>query len=150
MSYLCDDLIFDACLTGVQEVPSVSTITTGQFKAKLHPLTLDFSLQIQKITGLTQAHIHLGLPGENGPIVAFLYGPTGPSGPIEELLIKGSITSSNLVGLLAGKTLEDLVNEMVIGNTYVNAHTSAHPGGEIRGRIKVQERRKKHCSHKRH
>lgn len=149
MSCFCDARIFYACLTGVQEVPSVDTLTTGEFKARLHPLTFDYSLRIKKITGLTQVDIHLGLPGENGPVVAVLYGPTGPSGPLEEVLLTGSLTSPNLVGPLAGKTLQDLAAQIELGNTYVNVHTSEYPDGEIRGRIKPQ---KKYCHtcHKKH
>jgi hypothetical protein len=36
---------------------------------------------------------------------------------------------------MKGKTLDDLLEQMRAGNTYVNVHTKAHPGGEIRGQI---------------
>ncbi|HET9487001.1 MAG TPA: CHRD domain-containing protein [Chryseosolibacter sp.] len=32
-------------------------------------------------------------------------------------------------------TFEDLVERMRTGGAYVNAHTPAYPGGEIRGQI---------------
>jgi hypothetical protein len=32
--------------------------------------------------------------------------------------------------------LEDLLEAMRSGNTYVNVHTSQYPGGEIRGQIR--------------
>jgi hypothetical protein len=50
-------------------------------------------------------------------------------------LAKGTITDKNLVGPLAGKTIADLVKLIKDGGAYVNVHTPAHPGGEIRGQI---------------
>jgi hypothetical protein len=38
-----------------------------------------------------------------------------------------------LEGPLAGMSLADLVVQIDAVNTYVNVHTDAHPGGEIRG-----------------
>ncbi len=34
-------------------------------------------------------------------------------------------------------TINDLLDEMQRGNTYVNVHTVANPGGEIRGQIEA-------------
>jgi len=52
-------------------------------------------------------------------------------------LAPGNITASDLMGLLEGKSISDLVSEMKSGKTYVNIQTEAHPGGEIRGQIKM-------------
>jgi hypothetical protein len=50
-------------------------------------------------------------------------------------LAEGVITDANLIGLLAGKTLEDLIEHFYNGNAYVNVHTLQYPPGEIRGQI---------------
>jgi hypothetical protein len=57
-------------------------------------------------------------------------------GKFTGVLAQGTITAANLMGPLQGKTLEDLVSVIKAGDAYVNVHTTAHPGGEIRGQLK--------------
>jgi len=52
------------------------------------------------------------------------------------MLAKGTITAEDLVGPLAGMSLNDLRMAMMQGLTYVNVHTSQYPPGEIRGQIR--------------
>ncbi|QBS36796.1 CHRD domain-containing protein [Thermaerobacter sp. FW80] len=86
--------------------------------------------------GVFAAHIHLGRPGVNGPIVMNLYGPTDPVdiGP-ETQIVNRAFTRADLVGPLAGRPLSDLLQNMLAGNAYVNVHTVQHFEGEIRGQI---------------
>jgi hypothetical protein len=58
-------------------------------------------------------------------------------GRFDGVYVEGTITTSNLVGPLAGQPLSALLDAMRAGNTYVNVHSSAHAGGEIRGQIRV-------------
>jgi len=51
------------------------------------------------------------------------------------VLAEGTITAANLVGPLAGLTLNDLLDAVKAGNAYANIHTTQNPGGEIRGQI---------------
>jgi hypothetical protein len=90
------------------------------------------------------AHIHLGSPADVGPVVAWLY-PDGPPpqlipGRFSGVLAEGTITSDDLVGPLAGHSLEHLLDQMRAGNTYVNVHTLTFPPGEIAGSIIPQGR----------
>ena len=134
-------------LTGDEEVPVRVTNAQGQaiFQLSEDGTQLSYKLIVANIENVVQAHIHLGQPGANGPIVVFLYGlvPAG-GGRTNGVLAEGTITSANLINNLAGQPLSALVAEMQAGNTYVNVHTNDgvgavntgpgdFPGGEIRG-----------------
>lgn len=132
---------FTAHLTGAEEVPPVETAATGQtvFQLSRDGTEISYRLIAANIENVTQAHIHLGPAGVNGPVVVWLY-PEGPPaqlipGRFDGVLATGTFTEANLVGPLAGESLEDLLDAMRAGSTYVNVHTSQFPGGEIRGQI---------------
>ena len=109
-----------ARLSGAAEVPPVASAATGSFDGSL---TRDSNVLRYKITysGLsgpaTAAHIHGPAPaGQNaGVMVPF----TSAASPIEG---EATLTASQVADLLAGRL-------------YVNVHTAAHPGGEIRGQL---------------
>lgn len=91
---------------------------------------------VNNIARITQAHIHLGRRGQNGPIVAFLFGPSKFGISVRRGVVRGVLTNRDLVGPLQGRTLNDLIREIERGNTYANVHTVQHPDGEIRGQIR--------------
>jgi hypothetical protein len=140
---------FRATLSGQEEVPPVDTQASGQaqFQLSSDGATLHFRVVVRNIVDVTQAHIHCGPVGANGPVVAFLYPDAPPPqlipGPFSGLLASGALTDASIVpqpdspvcpGGVA--TLDDLMAHMRSGNTYVNVHTVAYPGGEIRGQIR--------------
>jgi hypothetical protein len=137
-----DNRNFRTHLTGAEEVPPADTRAQGQatFQLSQDGTELHYKLNVANIENVTMAHIHLAPAGENGPVVAWLY----PSGPPPQLipgrsngrLSEGTITAANLVGPLAGASLQALIDEMRAGNNYVNVHTSQYPPGEIRGQIR--------------
>ena len=106
-----------------------------------------YQLWVSGIPNVTQAHIHQGAPGVEGPIVVSLYPSTDPNrssgdanttehpGNFSGLLMTGNISASDLVGPMAGMTVNDLISAMRSGELYVNVHTVQNPGGEIRGQI---------------
>ncbi len=133
---------FVAVLSGDEEVPPADTQARGQAKFQLSAdgTELHFRLIVANIENVTMAHIHLGPRGVNGPVVAWLY-PDGPppdliEGRFNGVLATGVITADDLVGQLAGASLEDLIDEIKAENTYVNVHTSQFPPGEVRGQIR--------------
>ena len=134
---------FLAPLSGNQEVPPVNTPASGSASFAYDPerSALVYALLVSEIENVTQAHIHVGVPGENGEVVAWLYpGPEEQSpqlieGRFDGLLQRGEITGDQLVGPLGGEPIGALLSLMVDGETYVNVHTEQNPPGEIRGRI---------------
>jgi hypothetical protein len=128
-------------LTGAEEVPAVETRAQGQaiFKLSADGTELHYKLIVANIENVTQAHIHVGAAGVNGPVVVWLY-PDGPppqliEGRFQGVLASGTITADDLVGDLAGQPLSALIDHINAGNAYVNVHTLANPGGEVRGQI---------------
>ena len=133
---------FVATLSGAEEVPPAATRARGQawFRLSADGSEVEYRLIVANIENVTMAHIHLASAGMNGPVVAWLY-PAGPPptlipGRYQGVLAEGTITNTNLVGPLAGLSLEDLVTELAAGNAYVNVHTSQFPPGEVRGQIR--------------
>ncbi|WP_414811861.1 CHRD domain-containing protein [Paenibacillus algorifonticola] len=129
--------MFRAFLKGRNEVPPVKTAATGDAILRLNRTNnqLLFKLVIRNINRVTQAHIHLGKRGENGPVVAFLFGPSKFGITVRRGVIRGILRNNDLVGPLKGKTIRDLIREFERGNAYVNVHTIQNPNGEIRGQI---------------
>lgn len=113
------------------------TIARGRaaFQLNSNCTQLRFRLVVNNISQVTQAHIHLGQRGQNGPVVAFLFGPSKFGISVRRGVVRGVLTSSDLVGPLQGRALRALIREINSGNTYVNVHTVQHPDGEIRGQI---------------
>ena len=129
---------FKAVLSGKEITPmAVDTKTTGDVEIVLGKdgKELGYTLNIKDIENVTAAHIHAGKKGVEGPPVAGLFGGPKKDGKFSGVLAKGTITDKNLIGPLAGKTLADLVKLIKDGDAYVNVHTAAHPGGEVRGQL---------------
>jgi hypothetical protein len=135
---------FRTNLSGAEEVadPPVETLARGQaiFQLSKDGTQLSYKLIVANIENVSMAHIHLAPAGVNGPVVAWLYPSSPPpqliEGRFDGVLAEGVITADDLVGPLAGFTMEDLIAEIGAGNTYVNVHTSQYPAGEVRGQIR--------------
>src|SRR6185503_15455967 len=74
----------------------------------------------------TDAHIHNGVVGVNGPVIF----PIGAAGWVET---GGSIRRTVHLATDPDVTIANLL----AGNLYFNIHTVANPGGAIRGQIGV-------------
>ncbi|HYF80257.1 MAG TPA: CHRD domain-containing protein [Symbiobacteriaceae bacterium] len=131
-------LQFEATLSGAMEVPPVLSPGVGMSVLSFDPTlsSLRVGLVVSNLRQVREAHIHLGRPGENGPIVLFLYGPALPVDiTAPTVLTSGTFTATNLTGPLTGMPMSVLAQQMLSGNTYVNVHTVTNPGGEIRGQV---------------
>ena len=151
-----DNSRFDAQLTGYEEIPTLSTQGSGNFKAWINRgadeirYTLSYAgpFDANPAGGtVTQAHIHLGARAFSGGIIAFLCtnlgnGPAAappPACPPAPATVSGTITPASVVGpanqgIAAGEFAE-LVRALRAGAAYANVHTTTFPAGEIRGQI---------------
>ena len=140
---------------GSGEVPVRDSQGQGQgiFKLSDDGNSIEYKLIASNIDNVFMAHIHMNVPGQNGPIVVWLYPGTavGVQGPLgagrtDGVLVEGSFTAANLTGPLTGQPLSALITAMETGHAYLNFHTNDgvaptntgpgdFPGGEIRGDI---------------
>ncbi|HZQ62681.1 MAG TPA: CHRD domain-containing protein [Casimicrobiaceae bacterium] len=140
--------LFTAELNGYNEVPSISTLGTGFFIARIRPgdSGIDYTLGYSQLQGTpTQAHIHFGQPGVAGGISIWLCGAqtqsgVGPTTCPTSGAISGSITAGNVIGptpqLIGTGELSEIIAAMRAGFAYANVHSDQVPSGEIRGQIR--------------
>ena len=106
-------------LSGSQEVPPVTTTATGSGTITVADKAVSGSVTTTGVTGVA-AHIHQGAAGQNGPVII----PLTKSG-------------DNVWSVPAGAKLTDEQEKAFkAGNLYVNVHSAANKGGEIRGQLK--------------
>jgi hypothetical protein len=151
----------EATLTGDEEVPVVSTVASGEFRARISfdEQSIDWVLTYNGLQApVTQAHIHVAQPGVNGVIVYwFCQTATNPS-PIASTqtcpqsgTISGTITPADIVQptppppppqqIFAGDLFK-VIAAIRAGFAYANVHTNVSPGGEIRGQIGDKDNKK--------
>ncbi len=107
-------------LNGAQENPAVTTPATGSGVLIIDTESGEVSGSINTfgISG-NAAHIHTGAVGVNGPVII----------PLTQ-------TSTGVWNVSDGaKLTAEQLDAMRAGTLYVNVHTTANPGGEIRGQM---------------
>lgn len=115
------EVTYEAVVNGAQEVPPTPSPATGQgtFVIDTDANTIDYNITFTDSLLLapeTAAHIHCcAPPGVNAGVIIPL--PLG-----NPKIGQGTYTEANEAGILNGLS-------------YVNIHTTAFPGGEIRGQI---------------
>ena len=143
-----DSRSIKADLNGFNEPPALSTPATGSFKAHIRDEdSIEYELSYADLeSDITQSHIHLGIPGVNGGISAWLCQGTiaGPAGTPSCAGTRtggasGVITAAQVIGPagqgIAPGEFEELLRAIRAGATYANVHTVGRPGGEIRGKL---------------
>ena len=122
-----EDRIGGASLSGANSVPPVTSSATGTVTGVLTNNWTEFHYSIT-IEGLTPtaAHFHNGASDATGSVVKALDFTDG-------MTISGVWSSTDA----SQPFTTALLDELLAGRIYVNVHTSANPGGEIRGNIKV-------------
>jgi hypothetical protein len=105
-------------LSGAEEVPPVNAAGSGSGSFRVaSDGTVTGSVTTKDVAG-TMAHIHRGAKGANGPIVV----------PLDK--------NGDTYTVPAGRKLTpQQMDDLKAGNLYVNVHTNANKGGEIRGQL---------------
>ena len=110
----------NVALTGANEVPPVTTSASGSGNVTVAE---DCTVKARiNVTGMqaTAAHIHAGAAGMNGKVIV----PFTKEG--SDTFVAPAGAKLDTEGCAAYKS----------GQTYVNVHSDAHKGGEIRAQLK--------------
>ena len=114
---------FSAALSGAAEVPANTSAGTGTLDATLDKdtNTLTWKMTYVGLSGpATMAHFHgPAMPGANAGVAVPFASAVSP------LEGKATLTPAQVADLMAGKW-------------YANVHTTANPGGEIRGQLMLK------------
>ena len=117
-------------LSSDQEVPPVATPAPGasgaaEISVDAESGAISGEVTVEGLTGpATMAHIHVGAPGEAGPVAIGLEGNGD-----------GTVWTIPDGATLADTMEGDVRGDYAAGNLYFNVHTDANPAGEVRGQI---------------
>ena len=143
---------FRAAADGAQEVSppaplnGVETDTTATIRLDFNRTLADadFHLRVRNGVAITQAHLHCGQVGENGPVVAFLFGPVSGGEDVHGTLARGTLTNADITDVGADcvpsigrpiNNIASLLSAILDGLVYMNVHSVANPTGEVRAQI---------------
>jgi hypothetical protein len=111
-------------LTGAEQVPPVQTPASGAADLTYDPATrvVTWSVTYSGLSGpATMAHFHgPAAAGKNGPVTIWLSK-------------KGEPVASPITG--EATLTPEQAQQFTAGDWYINVHTQANPGGEIRGQV---------------
>jgi hypothetical protein len=127
---------FSAKINAAQETPTNSSTAKGDAVLVIHKSKKKAFLTVvlsKPITDLVVAHLHMAPRGEPGPVVVGVYQISEPLGKEKGLVFQTTITDDQLE---ATGGMAALIDSLKGGNIYINLHTAAFPGGEIRGQFK--------------
>ncbi len=111
---------YRATLSGAQEVPPVSSPGTGNAEVMVNTATMAMTYRVT-------------YSGLSGPATAgHIHGPA-PAGQNAGVKIPFPSAASPITG--SGTLTAEQYGHLKAGHYYVNIHTAAHPGGEVRGQL---------------
>jgi hypothetical protein len=129
---------FRADLHGGNENPGVLTGSAGTATVTWNTTTKAGTYRVDVYNmpvGTTASHIHVGAVGQNGPVVVNFTVPAG--GISNDFGLTGTFVCSDVVPRAPQgiNSCEDFEQALLLNNTYANVHSTANPGGEIRGQL---------------
>jgi len=140
-----DPLVFEAALSGANEVPPTGSPGTGFATVTLNGNTLSVNETFSGLTtSASAAHIHCCAPVGVNAIVAVPFPgfPSATSGAYsmtfdltQTATYNGPFIAAN--GGTAASAEAAFITGLESTQTYANIHNSVFPGGEIRGQLNV-------------
>jgi CHRD domain len=146
-------------LLGSNENPPVISAGSGSFDVSFEDDSATFRLRYDvasEASDATQAHLHIGNPGNNGGIVVWfcanppIEAPEGtPQCPPSPAELTGDIVAADVqavaegeppVEIIAAGDFEGLQRLIEQSSVCVNVHSDNHPPGEIRGQMNPRRR----------
>jgi hypothetical protein len=125
---------YSATMNAASEVatPPITGAGTGSATFVDHGTFFEYSVSVTGLTGVTQSHIHApATTSQNASVIINLFIANGSAGAVNGVLATGVITDANNPNF----TVAALRALFDAGTAYVNVHTTAVPGGAIRGQI---------------
>jgi len=116
-----------AQLEGSQEVPPTNSNAAGfgLFTLNATADSLRYQVGVMNLSGpITGAHFHNAAPGVNGGVVRDIQND-----------FSGDFANGVWTNTEAQALTPELAVELLAGKIYVNLHTAANPGGEVRGQV---------------
>jgi hypothetical protein len=131
-----DATVFAATpLTGANTVPPTGSGSAGSASLELTGSSMQFTIQLSAIEGVTGAHLHSAGTTGTGPVRVTLFSDSG-TGPINGVLISDSFAAGDVVG---GMSFDELVEQMRTGQIYLDVHTLQFPDGAVRAQVQPVE-----------
>jgi hypothetical protein len=126
-------------LTGGEETPAaILTGAVGTVVLSVDAVNQELAVEMHVFnlpTGSTASHIHVGPKGTAAPVVIDFPIGTGRTGDFTLSFRVHDGTAFHARPEIGINTFADALQAVAGGNAYVNIHTSANPGGEIRGQL---------------
>ena len=121
-------VFFKAQLSGDKSVPPVTSSGIGTGGSILYGYEREFEY-VLNVTGLTptMAHFHGGSATEKGGVLKNI------------TFFDDHMAFGDWLGDDAQSLTDSLITELLLGNIYMNIHTSANPEGEIRSQLKRED-----------
>ncbi len=136
--------------SGAQEVSppapvnGVETDTTARLVINFNRVLSEASFRLDVNDGqlINQAHLHCARAGENGPVVAFLFGLVPEGVDVDGELSRGILSNADITGAdcipMIGQPVNNIASLAAAikeGLIYLNVHSLSNPPGLVRGQF---------------
>lgn len=127
---------FTAVLSPANENPPTGTTASGTATLSVVGGVLFYRVDVADVISPTLAHIHAPAPaGTNAGVKVNFCGTGAPAPPCATGAPFTGVLTSGVATQLTGMSFDSLLVLFKNGQAYVNVHTAAFGGGEMRGQI---------------